>query len=82
MRLLLKNRYGFGNNELLLSNVLRTRRSEVFLCTKFGFREDEKGEMVLDGRPERVRVAFEASLERLGVDYVVLYYLHRTDPNV
>jgi len=73
--------YGSGHNEELLSEVLRTPRDEVVLATKFGLIAGADGRPGgIDGRPERVREACEASLRRLGVDHVDLYYLHRPDP--
>ncbi|GJF07599.1 aldo/keto reductase [Pseudonocardia sp. D17] len=75
--------YGSGHNEELLAEVLRTRRDEVVLATKFGIVVGSDGRPGgLDGRPERAREACEASLRRLGVDHVDLYYLHRPDPTV
>ncbi|KAL1925059.1 uncharacterized protein VTP21DRAFT_4713 [Calcarisporiella thermophila] len=73
--------YGIGHNEELLSKVLKTRRNEVFLCTKFGFVVDEEGNRTVCGTPEYVRAACEKSLKRLGVDTIDLYYQHRVDPN-
>ncbi|KAJ1995647.1 hypothetical protein GGI04_005825 [Coemansia thaxteri] len=83
--------YGAGHNERLLSQVLKTRRDEVFLCTKFGvvLREPKPGvkENFADlfigicGKPEYVRTHVEASLNRLGVDRIDLYYQHRVDPS-
>ncbi|KAJ1726416.1 hypothetical protein LPJ72_006346 [Coemansia sp. Benny D160-2] len=82
--------YGFGLNEKLLSRVLKERRDEVFLCTKFGvcFRKPEPGEegafgdfvTGFSGKPEYVRKCIENSLERLGTDHIDLYYMHRMDP--
>ncbi|RUP47487.1 auxin-induced protein [Jimgerdemannia flammicorona] len=75
--------YGAGKNEELLAKVLKTRRSEVFLATKFGYVRGPNGEFLgINGTPEYVRQALEASLRRLQVDYVDLYYQHRVDPNV
>ncbi len=73
--------YGGGHNERLAARVLAERRGEVLLATKFGI-GIENGQMVADGRPENVRRAIDGSLERLGVDHVDLYYLHRRDPDV
>ncbi len=73
--------YGGGHNERLAARVLAERRSEVVLATKFGIGIRD-GQMVADGRPENARRAIEGSLERLGVDHVDLYYLHRRDPDV
>ena len=72
--------YGVGANEILLSKVLKERRNEVFLCTKFGyaFRGNE-GRRIL-GTPEYVRQSCEDSLKRLGVDCIDLYFQHRVDP--
>lgn len=76
------DRYGAGHNEELLAEVLRTRRDEVVLATKFGLVPATARPSGVDGRPEVVRPACEASLRRLGVDHVDLYYLHRPDPDV
>jgi aryl-alcohol dehydrogenase-like predicted oxidoreductase len=73
--------YGRGHNERLLARVLGSRREEVVLATKFGIVRDANGPRV-DGRPEHVRGYFEASLARLGVDYIDIYYQHRIDPDV
>ncbi|RKO93476.1 oxidoreductase [Blyttiomyces helicus] len=74
--------YGAGANEKLLAQVLKSRRSEVFLCTKFGVKRGEDGSYLgIGGSPEYVREAAEASLKRLGVDTIDLYYQHRVDPN-
>ncbi len=74
--------YGNGHNETLLGKVLTGRRQDVFLATKFGFVGDEYGQVRVDGRPERVKIACEASLRRLGTDVIDLYYLHRRDARV
>ena len=75
--------YGWGHNEELLGRALRGRRYRVVLATKFGHiqKPDDRGSTV-DGRPEYVRRACEASLKRLGVDVIDLYYQHRVDPKV
>ncbi len=73
--------YGAGHNEDLLGQALDDRRESVVLATKLGIVREADGVRV-DGRPERVRGYLEASLERLGVDHVDLYYLHRVDPDV
>ncbi|PKY59594.1 Aldo/keto reductase [Rhizophagus irregularis] len=70
----------YGDNEILLSKVLKEHRNEVFLCTKFAFLQ-ENGEIKVSGKPEYVRQACENSLKRLGIDYIDLYYQHRVDPN-
>jgi len=74
--------YGSGDNEKLLSEVLATRRDEVFLATKFGFRPDASGKMGIDVTPEYARQAIDASLRRLKTDHIDLYYAHRVDPKV
>ena len=74
--------YGDGHNEELLAERLRTRRDDVQLATKFSLSRDAAGAMVIDGRPENVRARCEASLGRLGVDTIDLYYQHRVDPRV
>ncbi|HEX7802805.1 MAG TPA: aldo/keto reductase [Pseudoxanthomonas sp.] len=76
--------YGSGANERLLAALLKTRRGEVVLATKFGFMRDpnDPGARPVNGRPEYVKQAADASLQRLGVDHIDLYYQHRVDPNV
>ena len=75
--------YGLGDNERLLGKVLAARRSEVTLATKYGVVRNEQGDILgLDGRPEYIREACEASLKRLGTDHIDLYYQHRMDPAV
>lgn len=77
------NVYGDGASELAVGEVLRTRRDEVQLATKFGLVGGiVAGQRGIDGRPEHVAGFLDASLRRLGVDSVDLYYLHRVDPNV
>ena len=75
--------YGPHTNERLVGSAISNRRDEVFLATKFGIkllRENDLLTRAIDGRPEYVREAAEASLERLGVDHIDLYYQHRVDP--
>jgi aryl-alcohol dehydrogenase-like predicted oxidoreductase len=75
--------YGRGANERLLAQVLETRREQVVLATKFGNVRDTEGRfMGINGRPEYVISACEASLKRLGVDHIDLYYQHRVDASV
>ncbi|HYZ14882.1 MAG TPA: aldo/keto reductase [Candidatus Acidoferrum sp.] len=75
--------YGVGKNEELIGRAIRDRREGVVLATKFGYVRGEKGEFLgVNGRPEYVKSAAEASLRRLGVDVIDLYYQHRVDPNV
>jgi aryl-alcohol dehydrogenase-like predicted oxidoreductase len=75
--------YGVGRNEELVGKAIRGRRDEVFLATKFGNVRGPAGEFLgVKGDPEYVRSACEASLKRLGVEVIDLYYQHRVDPNV
>lgn len=75
--------YGPFKNEVLVGKALRDRRDRVVLATKFGNERRADGSWVgVNGRPEYVRSACDASLQRLGVDHVDLYYQHRVDPNV
>ncbi|GAA4482856.1 aldo/keto reductase [Rhodococcus olei] len=77
------NVYGEGASERAVGEVLRTRRDEVQLATKFGLVGNvAAGQRGIDGRPEHVAGYLDASLSRLGVDNVDLYYLHRVDPNI
>lgn len=72
--------YANGANEELVSKLLKTNRDEIFIATKFGFRfGDATG---FDGSPAYMKKAVEASLKRLQVDVIDLYYAHRIDPNV
>ena len=75
--------YGVGRNEVLVGKAIAGRRDEVFLATKFGNVRGEDGSFRgVCGRPDYVRAACEASLERLGVETIDLYYQHRVDPEV
>jgi aryl-alcohol dehydrogenase-like predicted oxidoreductase len=77
--------YGFGHNERLLGRALAGRRDGVVVATKFGVVCDEgdfNSTHLANGRPEYVRQSIDASLERLGMDHVDLYYLQRADPDV
>jgi aryl-alcohol dehydrogenase-like predicted oxidoreductase len=74
---------GFGHNEQLIGAAIQGRREDVVLATKFGGKvSDNRDGVVLDGRPEYVKAACEASLVRLQTDVIDLYYLHRLDPKV
>src|SRR3954467_11906909 len=73
--------YGVGHNEELVGEAIRGRRDEVVLATKFSIVR-EGGQQRIDGRPEYVRSACDASLARLGVDHIDLYYQHRVDATV
>jgi aryl-alcohol dehydrogenase-like predicted oxidoreductase len=73
--------YGVGHNEELVGAAIRDRRDTVVLATKFGNVRGKKGEPLgVNGRPEYVRSACEASLKRLGLETIDLYYQHRVDP--
>ncbi len=75
--------YGPYTNERLIGQAIRDRRDEVILATKFGNVRSEAGAFIgVDGSPEYVRKACDASLERLGVDHIDLYYQHRVDREV
>src|ERR671931_1899681 len=76
--------YGKGTNEELVGRAIRDRRQDVVLASKFGLVPPPGGGPAtdVDGRPERARSCCEASLRRLGVDVIDLYYLHRVDPKV
>src|SRR5690606_22342439 len=75
--------YGPFTNEKLVGRALRPLRDRVILATKFGNVRGEDGAFLgIDGRPEYVRACIDASLTRLGVDHVDLYYQHRVDPKV
>jgi aryl-alcohol dehydrogenase-like predicted oxidoreductase len=78
--------YGPYKNEELVGKAIAGRRDQFVVATKFGIRweptEDDPTNRVLDGSPANVRRSIEGSLNRLGTDYVDLYYQHRIDPNV
>jgi aryl-alcohol dehydrogenase-like predicted oxidoreductase len=75
--------YGLGRNEELVGRAIRGRRHQVVLATKFGNVRSPEGKFLgVNGRPEYVRQACEASLRRLGVNHIDLYYQHRVDPDV
>jgi aryl-alcohol dehydrogenase-like predicted oxidoreductase len=75
--------YGIGDNEELVGKTIRSRRNEVFLATKFANvrTKENPNQWSISGKPEYVRAACDASLKRLGVDHIDLYYQHRVDPN-
>jgi aryl-alcohol dehydrogenase-like predicted oxidoreductase len=74
--------YGMGRNEELVGKAIRNRRDEVLIATKFGNVRKEDGTFVgVNGKPDYVRSACEASLRRLQVDMIDLYYQHRVDSN-
>ncbi|HET9228861.1 MAG TPA: aldo/keto reductase [Thermoanaerobaculia bacterium] len=75
--------YGVGHNEELVGRGLKGRREEVVLATKFGVVRGSDGTFLgVNGQPDYVRKACDASLKRLGTDYIDLYYQHRVDPKV
>jgi aryl-alcohol dehydrogenase-like predicted oxidoreductase len=74
--------YGLGHNEELVGKVLRQHRNQVIIATKFGNQVLSDGSRAINGKPEYVRSCCDASLKRLGVDHVDLYYQHRVDKNV
>ncbi|MFN3387901.1 MAG: aldo/keto reductase [Allosphingosinicella sp.] len=74
--------YGWGHNEELIARALAGKRGGVFLATKFGNLRNPDGSLKVDGRPAYVRAACEASLARLKVETIDLYYQHRVDPDV
>lgn len=74
--------YGLGHNEELVGRAIKHRRNEVFLATKFGNVRNPDGSWVgVNGKPDYVTQACEASLKRLGVERIDLYYQHRVDPD-
>jgi aryl-alcohol dehydrogenase-like predicted oxidoreductase len=74
--------YGAGKNEELIARAIKGRRSDYIIATKFGNTRDAEGNPTVRGDPAYVQQACEASLKRLGVDEVDLYYQHRVDPTV
>jgi aryl-alcohol dehydrogenase-like predicted oxidoreductase len=75
--------YGVGRNEELVGKALRSHREQIVLATKFGNVRGSDGSFLgVNGRPEYVRSACDASLKRLGTEVIDLYYQHRVDPNV
>jgi len=82
------NIYGRGHNETLLSRFIRDKRDRIVLSSKFGIVRDPDGpngstyDRSIDNSEAHMRAACEASLQRLGTDFIDLYYVHRTDPDV
>jgi aryl-alcohol dehydrogenase-like predicted oxidoreductase len=75
--------YGPFTNEMLVGKAIADRREKVILATKFGIHRNEQGDFLgLNSKPDYVRSACDASLKRLGLDYIDLYYQHRVDPEV
>jgi aryl-alcohol dehydrogenase-like predicted oxidoreductase len=75
--------YGIGDNEELVGKTIRSRSDEVFLATKFANvrTKENPNQWSISGKPEYVSAACDASLKRLGVDHIDLYYQHRVDPH-
>jgi len=73
--------YGWGHNEQLLGRALKGWRDKAIVSTKFGQTKDASGKQGVDGSPEYVMQACDASLKRLGIEVIDLYYQHRVDPN-
>lgn len=74
--------YQDGANERFVGQCIRERRREVFLATKCGLSRTDKGSVGADNRPTTIRASCDNSLQRLGVDHIDLFYLHRIDPQV
>jgi aryl-alcohol dehydrogenase-like predicted oxidoreductase len=74
--------YGGGHNEHIVGKAINSRRDEVVLATKFSLSRGDDGTMKINGHPDYVRKCMDASLERLGVDHIDLYYQHRVDSTV
>jgi aryl-alcohol dehydrogenase-like predicted oxidoreductase len=74
--------YGPFHNEMLVGRVLKNHRDTVTIATKFGFRIEDGLPRGMNGRPENAKAVAEASLKRLGIDVIDLFYLHRVDPDV
>jgi aryl-alcohol dehydrogenase-like predicted oxidoreductase len=75
--------YGYGDNEILVGKAIRDRRDKAFVATKFAIVRDRANPKfrAVSGKPDYVKSACEASLKRLGVETIDLYYQHRVDPN-
>jgi len=76
------NAYGLGHNEKLVGRVLADHRDDVVVATKFGIAGRRDGRMLVNGRPDYAKACCEESLQRLGMDTIDLYYLHRVDQTV
>jgi aryl-alcohol dehydrogenase-like predicted oxidoreductase len=74
--------YQNGENEKFVGSLIRNRRDSVFLATKFGITRSPEGVLRIDNRPESIRASCEASLRRLGIERIDLFYLHRIDRSV
>ena len=76
------NVYGRGHNEELIGRILKERRDEIILASKFGIFIDGDGQRTINGQPDQVTARCDESLARLQTDVIDLYYLHRLDPDV
>lgn len=74
--------YASGQNEILISKVLKPNRNKIFIASKFGFYNNPEGKLCLDASPAYIKKAVEASLQRLKTDVIDLYYAHRVDPKI
>ncbi len=74
--------YGGGHNEHIVGKAIKSRREEVVLATKFSLSRGDDGTMKINGHPDYVRKCIDASLDRLGVEHIDLYYQHRVDSTV
>ena len=75
--------YGVGSNEELVGKAVRGRRDQFVIATKFGNMRGSNGQFLgVNGRPDYVRQCCDASLKRLGIEVIDLYYQHRVDPDV
>jgi aryl-alcohol dehydrogenase-like predicted oxidoreductase len=75
------NMYGIGRNEELVGKAVKDRRNKVYIATKFGIVRNPDGSRGVSGKPEYLRAQCDASLQRLGIETIDLYYQHRVDPN-
>jgi aryl-alcohol dehydrogenase-like predicted oxidoreductase len=74
--------YQTGDNERFVGNCIRGRREQLFIATKYGITRGADGTFLADNRPDAIEASCEASLSRLGIDTIDLFYLHRIDRNV
>jgi aryl-alcohol dehydrogenase-like predicted oxidoreductase len=74
--------YQNGDNEKFVGSLIRDRRDSVFLATKYGITRTPEGVLKIDNRPESIRASVDASLQRLGIAHIDLFYLHRIDQTV
>lgn len=74
--------YQNGANEKFVGELLKSRREQLVIASKYGITRDAAGSMVIDNHPDSLRAAVDSSLQRLGTDYIDLYYLHRIDKHV